>query len=180
MSLRFVQRSLFSALLFGAMLTVSVGCDTSDPVPSVEPAEVAGTYDFSVFRFVPDRTGIAGVSLLDSLITDETGLQLVDTGDFRLQYQFQDDAFDDDIRGTFTVNRDEVVLRPRSEDRDLLPGLLIPDETLVLQRESDSILSFDETVTVDLEAFDERAYGGIAPQPGRLTIRILRRGTIRD
>lgn len=180
MSLRFIECSLRPTLLLGAMLTLFVGCDTSDPVPSVEPAEVAGAYDFSAFRFVPDRTGIAGVNLLDSLIIDETVLQLVDTGDFRLRYQFQDDAFDDDIRGTYTVTRDEVVLRPRAEDRDLLPGLLIPDATLVLQRESDSILAFDETVTVDLEAFDERAYGGIAPQPGRLTIRLLRRGIVRD
>lgn len=171
-------RSTFRPLAFAlsiAVIAAFAGCDTSDPVPSVEPTEVAGTYDFTAFRFDPDRAGLLEVNLLDSLVTDETALQLVNTGDFRLRYRFEDEPFDDDVRGDFNVDRDEVVLRPRAEDRDLLPGLLIPETTLVLQRESETVLAFDETVTVDLEAFDEEAYGGFAPQPGRLTIRLQRR-----
>ena len=55
---RFSHR-LFSVVLCGVfVLAVLPGCDTTEPVPPADPTEVAGTYDFAEFRFVPTSTGI--------------------------------------------------------------------------------------------------------------------------
>lgn len=174
MNFRFIRHAFVPSLLLAVALVAFIGCDTSDPVPTVEPDEVTGTYDFTRFRFTPDRSGIVGVNLLDTLVVDATSLQLTDGGEFLLTFQFMGETFDDRIRGTFEVTSEEVTLTARSEDVDLL-GLLLLSQGITLQRDSEDVLSLSEDRTVDLEAYDEEVYGGIEPQPGILSIRLERR-----
>jgi len=179
MTSRSTRRPLALSLLAAIALVAFVGCDTTDPVPTVEPEEVTGTYDFTQFRFNPDRSGIVGVNLLDTLVVDETSLRLTDGGEFLLTFQFVGETFDDRIRGTFEATSEEVTLTARSEDVDLLGALLL-SQGITFQRESEDVLRLSEDRTVDLEAYDEEVYGGIEPQPGQLTVQLQLREPTRD
>lgn len=178
MTLRSLQRTLAAALFFSVTLVAFTGCDTSDPVPSVEPVEVAGIYDFTELRFDPDRSIIVPLNVLDSLIADQTSLQLADNGEFQLTYRFEGETFSDNVRGTFEASRDAVTLEARAADADRFASLLLPRQ-VTFDRESASVLVLDEQRTVDLADYDPE-YDGIEPQPGQLTVRLQRRGNTRD
>lgn len=165
------MRALVPALLFVALFFA--GCDTTDPVPPADPVDVAGVYDVTEFRFIPTRSGILGVNLLDTLNVDATALTLRSDGQFLFDFQFGE-AFPDDFRGTFSATRDEVSLTTRSEDLSRLQGLLL-DQRVTLERDGNTVLRLDEQRTVDLEAYDEDTYGGIEPQPGRFVLRLALR-----
>lgn len=166
------MRVLFAALAFSALLLT--GCDSTDPVSSANPGEVAGTYDIAEFRFVPDRSGIVPADVLDSLAAEESYLDLRATGNFQLIYRFEADDFSDNARGTFTVTRDGVRLTTRDVDVPRMRALLL-DRNVALDRESETVLMIDEQMTVDLAAYDADVYGGIEPQPGRLVVRFVLR-----
>lgn len=174
LSLRALLLPLCPLLLLTGLFLA--GCDTTDPVPPTEPVEVAGTYDVTAFRFDPDRTGILGLNLLDSLNADVTVLELRADGQFLFIFQFDND-FPDDFRGTFTASRDEVRLMTRDEDLSRLPLLLL-SQGVTFERQGDTgLVLLDDNRTVDLESYDEDVYGGIAPQTGTLTVRLTRRET---
>jgi hypothetical protein len=178
MTLRFTYRPLVAALFLAVTLIVFTGCDTSDPVPTVEPVEVAGVYDFTQFRFDPDRSVLLPVNVLDSLVADETSLRLADNGEFLLTYQFEGETFPDNVRGTFDASRDAVTLEARESDADRFAALLLPRQ-ITFDREGDTVLLLDEQRTVDLAAYDED-YEGFDPQPGQLTVRLQLREPTRD
>ena len=178
MTFRPIRHRLVPSLLFVIALVAFVGCDTSDPVPSVEPVEVEGIYDFIALRFDPDRSIIVPVNVLDSLIADQTSLQLADNGEFQLTYRFEGETFSDNVRGTFEASRDAVTLEARAADADRFASLLLPRQ-VTFDRESDSLLVLDEQRTVDLADYDPE-YDGIEPQPGRLTVRLQLREPTRD
>lgn len=168
------MRASLAVLLLG--LVFATGCDTTDPEPSADPADVAGIYEFAEFRFDPDRSGIVAVNVLDSLSTEGSYLDLRSDGQFQIVYQFGDD-FPDNARGSFTVTRDVVRLSARSADVPRMQALLL-SQNVEFERQSETVLLVDEEMTVDLEAYDEDVYGGIEPQPGQLRIRMtLQDGT---
>lgn len=165
------MRLLLAALAFSALL---IGCDSTDPVPSADPEVVAGIYDIAELQFVPDRSGIVPVRILDSLAIEESALDLRSSGNFQLVYRFKAEDFPDNARGTFTVTPDEVRLSARDADVPRMQALLL-DRDVTLERESETALTIDERMTVDLAAYDPDVYGGIEPQPGRLVVRFTLR-----
>lgn len=172
LTLPLVMLSSTTRALVTALVLVTVfaaGCDTSDPVEPADPADVAGTYDITEFRFIPDRSGIVPVNVLDSLAAEASYLDLRSSGNFQLVYQFTGDDFSDDARGAFTVTPDKVRLNARDMDVARMQALLL-SQNVTLERASDTVLSIDEQMTVDLEAYDDDVYGGIEPQPGRLRV----------
>lgn len=81
-----VRPSLLGLL---ALLLPLAACDTNDPEPTFSPNDVAGTYDFVEFRFVPQAQAITPANLLARLEEDQTFVNLIATrqgGQFQLQY----------------------------------------------------------------------------------------------
>lgn len=173
-----VFRSIPRFLIPLLLLVAVAGCDTSDPVPTVEPSEVAGTYDVAQLRFDPNRSIIVPINVLDSLVADQTSIQLADNGEFQLTYRFRGETFSDNVRGTFEASRDAVTLEARPADADRFASLLLPRRA-TFDREDGGVLTLDQQRTVDLADYDPE-YEGIDPQPGQLTVRLERRGATRD
>ena len=159
---------------FASSDSTSDNCTVTVVGTPVGPADVAGTYDFTQLRFDPDITGLRPISVLDTLVLEETALRLAENSEFQLTYLFNGAVFSEIIRGTFEVGIDSVALSARSTDVDLLASLLL-FQGVSFQRESEDVLSLNEDLIVDLEAYDEDVYGGIGPQPGTLSIRLERR-----
>lgn len=165
---------LVAALICTAAVPFVAGCDTTDPVPPAAPEEVAGTYDFAEFRFVPTSSGIVPLNLLDTLITDETQLDLAANGEFQLVYRLEGSTFSDNVRGTFNASRDEVVLSARAVDVARLEALLLRQQ-LTFTRTTETELLLSDQRTVDLESFDDERYGGLDAVTGALRLRLVLR-----
>lgn len=145
-----VTRSL---LLLAAAFLLFPGCDTSDPEPPIEPAEVAGVYDFQEFRFNPDPQFVPDVVVLDTLVLERTSLELLDSGQFQFRYRLEG-GLDNIINGTFTVSEEEVVLVFESGFEARLRALLL-DPTLRFNRGSSELLRLSRSKEVNLEAYSE-------------------------
>ena len=171
-------RSIRSLLVLAVALVTFAGCDTTDPTPPAQPAEVVGVYTFLTFRFDPQGQGVQDADVLARLVEEETSLELVNTqrgGQFRLDYQFEDDAFGDRVNGDFSVTSETVTLSVEEADAGLLSELLLGDR-VVLRRTGPDVLTLTETRTVDLEAYDPDQYGGSGLNNVRGTLEIeLRR-----
>jgi hypothetical protein len=165
------------ALLLFAALLVSAGCDTSDPTPPADPAEVAGVYDFAEFRFNPDPQFVPDVVVLDTLVLDRTSVELLDSGQFQLRYRLEG-GLDNIINGTFTADDDEVALAFESGFESRLRALLL-SPTLRFERATSEVLTLTTTKRVDLEAYAEeyRDTGlDLTDVRGTLDVRLQRRG----
>jgi hypothetical protein len=163
-------------LLFAAFLLVA-GCDTSDPTPPADPAEVAGVYDFIEYRFNPDPQFVPDVVVLDTLILDRTSVELLDSGQFQLRYRLVG-GLDNIINGMFVADDDEVVLSFEGGFEARLRTLLL-NSTLRLSRTGADVLTLTTSKRVDLEAYSEeyRNTGlDLTDVRGLLEIELRRRG----
>lgn len=173
-------RSTRSLLLLAAAFLLFPGCDTSDPVPPVEPDEVVGVYQFTEFRFDPQGQGIEDADVLARLVESETSLELVSTqrgGQFQLRYRFEEDAFGDLVNGEFSVTPETVTLSVEEADVASLGALLL-GQRIALERTSADVLSLSATRTVNLEAYDPMQYGesGLTNVSGTLQVELRRQG----
>jgi hypothetical protein len=166
-------RTLFATAAFCLLL---VGCDTTQPVTPAQPADVAGTYDFTQLRFQPSAGGIVPAEVLATVVTegpDATRLQLFGDAQAILYYNFGsgDTGF---FTGTFTVTRDvaRITFGAASEPRRL--RLLLPAD-LSLRRTDERTLSTDLGTRVNLEAFAPQTYTGLRDVAGTLQVRLARR-----
>ncbi|WP_054684576.1 hypothetical protein [Rhodothermus marinus] len=91
-------------LLMLSLALLSSGCQKENPV-QVLPEDVAGTYDFTHFIFIPDAAAIAPANVLDTLVAANTNLRLTASGQFVLSYQFINGP-ESLIAGTFEVMSD--------------------------------------------------------------------------
>lgn len=150
---RSIRSLLAPVLLLAASFLLFPGCDTSDPVPPVEPAEVAGVYDFVEFRFNPDPQFVPDVVVLDTLNLERTSIELLDSGQFQFRYRLQG-GLDNIVNGTFTVDSEEVILSFESGFEVRLQALLL-EPTLRFSRASSEDLTLSTSKRVNLEAYSE-------------------------
>lgn len=73
-------RSILPILGLALALALSA-CDSSGD--AVTPGDVAGEYVFSDFRFIPESTLLPAANLLDTLVAENTRLQLSAAGGSR-------------------------------------------------------------------------------------------------
>ncbi len=154
--------------LFGTLTLTQ--CDKSDPV-RILPEDVAGTYSFTNFIFIPDATALEPADMLDTLVAANTNLVLLDGGQFTLSYRFVNGS-QSLISGDFTARAEEIKLTaaPGSETR--LTSLLL-HSPLELQLDLErGILESTTSKTVDLSAFSGR-YEGVPPVSGRLILELI-------
>jgi hypothetical protein len=160
------------AALLAVGSIMSSSCDKSNPV-RVLPEDVAGTYDFQQFVFIPDAAALEPANLLDTLAVDNTNLRLLDGGQFTLNYQFQGGS-EAIISGDFSVSATEIRLQAAAGSEARLASLLL-HSPLRLRRNIDlDKLEASATKTVDLSAYAER-YAGVPPVRGRLVIEMILR-----
>lgn len=177
MSYRFPRR-LFSVVLCGVLaFGLFPGCDTTDPVQSVNPTEVTGTYDFQLFRFNPDPQFVPDAVVLDTLNQERTSIELLDSGQFQFRYRLLG-GLDNIVNGTFTANRDQVTLTFESGSEARLQRLLL-ESTLRFDRADSETLTLSRAKRVNLESYaDEYRDTGLdlTDVPGLLEINLNRRG----
>lgn len=150
------------------------GCQKDNPV-ALLPSDVAGTYDFTTFIFIPDAAAIAPANVLDTLITENTNLRLTASGQFVLSYQFRRGT-ESLIAGTFEVTQRRITLKAYAGSEAQLTSLLL-DSPLVLNRtEVEGVLEARIRKTVNLAAFSNR-YRGVPPIQGTLQLRLVQRLT---
>lgn len=160
-----------SVVLLNLVFVLS-GCQKENPV-QVLPEDVAGTYDFTHFIFIPDAAAIAPANVLDTLVAQNTNLKLTAGGQFVLSYQFIG-GVESLIAGTFEVNERRVTLRAYSGAEAQLSALLL-DSPLVLNRtDVEGVLEVSLRKTVNLAAFSNR-YRGVPPVEGTLRLRLEQR-----
>jgi hypothetical protein len=169
------MRSLLLAirmLLALAALWFLGGCQKENPV-AVLPSDVAGTYDFTTFIFIPDAAAIAPANVLDTLVSENTNLRLTASGQFVLSYQFRQGP-ESLIAGTFDVTQRRITLKPYAGSEAQLTSLLL-DSPLVLNRtDVEGVLEASIRKTADLAAFSNR-YRGVPPVQGTLRLRLVQR-----
>ena len=183
MTARLVRSSFVSVLLLAAALVVFPGCDTSDPVPPVEPTEVAGVYRFVEFRFNPDPQFVPDAVVLDTLVADSTSIELLNSGQFQFRYRLRG-GLDNIINGTFTVDRNDVTLSFESGFEARLRALLL-EPTLRFSRLDEAgqvrpdVIALSRSKQVNLEAYsaEYRDTGlDLTNVPGLLEVELRRLG----
>lgn len=162
-------RSILPILGLALALALSA-CDSSGD--AVTPGDVAGEYVFSDFRFIPESTLLPAANLLDTLVAENTRLQLFSSGRFTLLYQFRG-ANPEFIGGNFDVNRERVRIIGREDEEPFYRRLLLPPE-FILQRAEPEGFSATIPRTVNLEAFSSR-YKGLRSVDGKVILRLVRR-----
>lgn len=159
-----------------SVLIITWGCSKENPV-NVLPDEVAGTYDFSRYEFVPLAVAIQPANVLDTLVVANTFLRLTEGGQFLLNYQFLNGP-ESIIAGNFTVDASRVQLQPSPGSEARLTSLLLQapirlDRVSVPGQIRDR-LEMANAQTVDLNSFSNR-YEGLPPVPGILFISLTPR-----
>ena len=165
----------FTAALV-ALVAVSA-CDSGDAIDAPTPGDVAGVYDFDAFRFTPDASALAPVNVLDTLVTGESFVELLDGGQATLRFRRQGGATRF-VPGDFEVRRSELRITFDGGNDDTLARLVLPG-VLTFERDDDDGLSLSQELTADLEAYDASRYGGFDDVPGTLTLRLERRAADR-
>lgn len=159
------------------LLTLFVihGCDSGDPIDDLVggTSPAAGTYRFEEFMVDPDADAIAVLNMLDTLVQDDTRLQLFEGGDFVLTYRYLTDPTAA-VFGKYTASSREVRLQgdATASDRHNLRQLLM-ESTLILQRSQDSerVLATSFKKNVDLAAVSDR-YRGVPPVAATVRVRL--------
>ena len=142
-------------------------CDNGEAVDPPTPADVAGTYDFTALRFVPTSSGVSPVNVLDTLVTAESFVRILDGGQAQLEFRRKGGAARF-VAGEVEVRARQVRLTFDGGNDDALARLVLP-RTLTLDREGASLTTTTD-FTANLEGYDASRYGGLPPVPGRLTV----------
>lgn len=149
---------------------LSSACDSGDD--EVRPVDVAGEYVFTEFQFVPRSTLLPAANVLDTLVSDNTRLQLFSSGRFTLLYQFVG-ANAEFVGGDFDVNARRVRLRGHEDEARFYRELLLGSE-ITLDREEEGAFSASLRRTVNLEEFSNR-YAGLRSVDGVVRLQLVRR-----
>ena len=158
---------IFSILLILTTALALSNCSKDNPV-NVLPEDVAGTYEFLRYSFVPNASAVQSVNLLDTLVTQNTYVRLTDGGQFIINYQFLGgpQTF---INGDFTLNQSRIVFQAAPGNEARLTSLLLTSPLRFDRNLSDNTLESFTERTADLAAFSDR-YQGVPPVEGRLEI----------
>ena len=148
---------LLLILLLGSGLLLFAACDDD---PTINPADVAGEFGFTVYRFDLQNGGFApDANVLDSLNTTRTNLQLFQNNRFFLEYRFKDETSSSLLIGTFTLGENDVLLQFEKGSEAELQQLLLPDEVRFSIRENGNLLiASQRREGIRLDHFDPR-YG---------------------
>ncbi len=161
----------FTPLLLGAFVLLAA-CDSGDAIDPPTPADVAGTYDISALSFVPSSSGISTVNVLDTLVTAESTIRLLDSGQAQLDFRRRGGTARF-VAGSIEVRARQVRLTFDAGSESTLARLVLP-RVLTLDRDS-TALTVSMNLTADLQAYDAARYGGLTAIPGRLTVGLQRR-----
>lgn len=161
-------RALIAGL--AAVLLLVAGCDSNSPVDAPSPEDVEGQYEFTEYRFKPN--GFPAISLLDTLVAENTYLDLFGSGEGDLRFKFEEGP-SDRITGSFTVTASQLRMSFSGQDSKLERLLL--SNSLSFQRASGGGLSLSADRTVNLEALNPDVYEGLTSVPGRLTLELRER-----
>ena len=164
-------------LLLAVALTALAACDSGSAVNPPSPADVAGTYDVTSFRFRPDASGIATVNLLDTLAAGSTQFEILDSGDAFLRYRFAGGTARL-LLGEVEVRQSQIRLTFESGTETNRLRLLLPS-VLVLDRTATGIQSSTAT-TANLEAFNPNRYAGLNNVEGSLMLTLTAQTTSVD
>ena len=163
---------IFPILLFGAVALSA--CDSGDPIDEPEPADVAGRYNFTQFTFQPNSQAVLPINVLDTLVLDQSHLDLSSGGNFILAYEFiQGDQFF--LGGDFRVTATSVRISGSEDDRSDFNRLLLTEE-FTLRRDADNtgVLTAEipRTISDPGDYFD--LYEGIESISGTLRMRLVK------
>ena len=148
-----------------AAAVVLAACDSGPAVDPPSPADIAGTYTVTEFRFRPDASGITPVNLLDTLAA--ASFEVLDSGDAFLRYRFRG-GNERVLLGEVEVRRDQIRLTFDAGTEANRTRLLLPS-SLVFDRVDEGFDASTET-TVNLEAYDASRYQGLDEAAGRLLL----------
>lgn len=166
----------FIILLSVTVALTAWGCSKENPV-NVLPDEVAGTYDFSRYEFVPNAPAIQPANVLDTLVVANTFLRLTEGGQFLLNYQFLNGP-ESIIAGNFTLDANRVTLQPSPGSEARLTSLLLQSpirlDRISVPGQVRDRLEMANSQTVDLSSFSNR-YQGVPAVPGILFISLTPR-----
>lgn len=164
-------------LLLTAVAVVTLAaCDSGDPLDLPSAADVAGVYDVEQFRFVPDASALAPVNVLDTLVTDESFVEILDGGQATLRFR-RTGGTTRIVPADVEVRRQQVRVRFQGGNEGTLGRLVLPT-VLTFDRDGDDVLAAEDDLTADLTLYDSDRYSGFDSVPGTLTLRLrLRDGS---
>lgn len=145
-------------------------CDSGNAVDPPSPADVAGIYSFEAFRFQPNASALAGVSVLDTLVAAESYLEFLDGGQATLRFR-RVGGTTRFVPADFEVRRDQVRLTFQGGNEATLGRLVLPN-VLTFDRVDDDVLALTDQFTANLESYDAERYAGFDAVPGTLTLRV--------
>ena len=145
-------RPALRSLLAVALVAGLAACD-SDSATAPSPADIAGTYDVTDFRFRANASAIGTVNVLDTLNVANTNVRFLNSGQVAVNVEFQgnDDLV---LLGQATVREREVRVRFGGDTEEARQRLLLPED-ITFERNG-TTLSASTSTRVDLEAFSPR------------------------
>ena len=153
------------------------GCDTNNPGRDIDL--ISGTYSVAEITFVPDGAGgVQSADVTARLNASGTRLEIFgDDAEALLVTQFDGQG---SRRTDLTVSaaRGQATFEAiTADDEDDLARLLLPARfTLEYVGDNPAVLEGTIRQTADLHAFDPDTYPEGTMPPGRLTVRLERRG----
>ncbi len=159
--------------LLGFCLLVLAACDSGNALDQSGPEEVAGTYRFTQFEFVPTATVLPAANVLDTLTAAATSVRLTNGGDFVFSYQLRG-GLEQVLSGSYDVTATRVRLTGQESDAAKYGSLLL-DRSLSFERSTTNpdVLTAQVSKTINLAAFSNR-YQGIGDVQGTLRLRLER------
>lgn len=171
-----------NAFLLPTLVALAVvafgGCD-NDPISEPTPLDVEGRYDLVELRFTPSAPAIAAADVAASLEPGSAYVELLGSGQalFRFRTAGGPTQF---APGRFGVNARQLRVEfDAGTEPELRRVLLLGQDAgrrLTFDRE-DGALVFVGPRTVNLEAYDPVAYGGLTSVPGTLRVRVTPRAS---
>lgn len=165
---------LCSLVLLAMALSLSA-CDSGDDDSGLTMDDLVGTYTIAQLNFDPAGSQVAVANVLDTLVTAQTSLTLNQSGQFLLNYQFQNGPAGEFIAGSYSFSNDEVRITIDGNFADVRRKLILPSSfTLDANATGTTLQASINREGVTLTEFSGR-YSGVPPIDGVLNIRLQKR-----
>ena len=146
---RSAPRLLFVLALAGAL----AACDSND-TDGPTPSDVAGVYNVTTFTFDPDIQVLETISVRDTLVADQTTMEILSGGQVFLRYRLQNSPNERLVLGEASVRSEQVRVTFDDGTQTDRRRILLPSQ-VTFDRDG-TTLSAEAETTVNLEAYSPR------------------------
>lgn len=166
------SRMLLCGLVLLATTISLSACDSGGDDSGLTMDDIVGTYTFTQLSFDPEGSQVSVANVLDTLVTAQTSLTLNQSGQFLLNYQFQNGPAGEFVAGSYSFSDNEVSITIDGNFSDVRRKLILPSSFTLDANTTGTVLQASiNREGITLTEFSGR-YFGVPPIDGVLNIRL--------